>query len=63
MTAERSRLDEAREGRALWKKWGRYLSERQSGTVRDDYSANGDAWNAFPLPRIHHTLHGPTDPR
>ena len=43
--AERARLDEAREGRAPWKKWGPYLSERQWGTVREDYSANGDAWN------------------
>lgn len=32
---------------ALWKKWGPYLSERQWGTVREDYSANGDAWNYF----------------
>ena len=45
--AERARLDEAREGRAPWKKWGPYLSERQWGTVREDYSDNGDAWNYF----------------
>ncbi|HVP67944.1 MAG TPA: glucosidase [Anaeromyxobacteraceae bacterium] len=38
---------EARERRAPWKKWGPYLSERQWGTVREDYSANGDAWNFF----------------
>jgi hypothetical protein len=31
-----------------WKKWGPYLSERQWGTVREDYSENGDAWNYFP---------------
>ena len=30
-----------------WKKWGPYLSERQWGTVREDYSGNGDAWNYF----------------
>jgi hypothetical protein len=48
MTAERTRLEEAREGRAAWKKWGPYLSERQWGTVREDYSDNGDAWNSFP---------------
>src|SRR6478672_4759873 len=30
-----------------WKRWGPYLSERQWGTVREDYSANGDAWNSF----------------
>ena len=44
---EQSRLQEDREGRAAWKKWGPYLSERQWGTVREDYSANGDAWNYF----------------
>ena len=47
MTAENSRLDEARLGTAPWKKWGPYLSERQWGTVREDYSQNGDAWNFF----------------
>jgi hypothetical protein len=47
MNAERARLEEARHGRA-WKKWGPYLSERQWGTVREDYSENGDAWNSFP---------------
>jgi hypothetical protein len=48
MSAERKRLDEAREGRAPWRKWGPYLSERQWGTVREDYSEGGDAWNYFP---------------
>ena len=48
MTAERTRLEDARQGKAHWKKWGPYLSERQWGTVREDYSENGDAWNAFP---------------
>jgi hypothetical protein len=47
MSAEHTRLDEAREGLAPWKKWGPYLSERQWGTVREDYSENGDAWNYF----------------
>ena len=47
-TAEQSRLEEAREQTAPWKKWGPYLSERQWGTVREDYSENGDAWNYFP---------------
>ncbi len=47
MTAEQMRLDEARDKRVLWKKWGPYLSERQWGTVREDYSENGDAWNFF----------------
>ncbi len=44
---EKKRLDEAREEGAQWKKWGPYLSERQWGTVREDYSENGDAWNHF----------------
>ncbi len=48
MTAELSRLEEARKGIAPWKKWGPYLSERQWGTVREDYSEGGDAWNYFP---------------
>jgi Mannosylglycerate hydrolase MGH1-like glycoside hydrolase domain len=48
MTAEHIRLNEAREQKAAWKKWGPYLSERQWGTVREDYSENGDAWNYFP---------------
>lgn len=46
--AERMRLTEADEGRAAWKQWGPYLSERAWGTVREDYSSNGDAWNYFP---------------
>jgi hypothetical protein len=46
-SAEQTRLQDDREGRAAWKKWGPYLSERQWGTVREDYSANGDAWNYF----------------
>ena len=48
MSAEKTRLEEARQGKAPWKKWGPYLSERQWGTVREDYSDNGDAWNYFP---------------
>jgi hypothetical protein len=47
MTAEHVRLDEARAQKAPWKKWGPYLSERQWGTVREDYSESGDAWNYF----------------
>ncbi|MFM0220469.1 MGH1-like glycoside hydrolase domain-containing protein [Paraburkholderia dipogonis] len=45
--AEQNRLHEAQTNRAAWKKWGPYLSERQWGTVREDYSDNGDAWNYF----------------
>ncbi|HXT55019.1 MAG TPA: glucosidase, partial [Candidatus Eisenbacteria bacterium] len=44
---EQKRLNEAREKGVAWKKWGPYLSERQWGTVREDYSENGDAWNYF----------------
>jgi len=46
-TAEHHRLTEAREQKVHWKQWGPYLSERQWGTVREDYSENGDAWNFF----------------
>ena len=48
MTAEHARLHDAREGRAEWRKWGPYVSCRQWGTVREDYSADGSAWDSFP---------------
>jgi len=44
---EQVRLQEAKSGVKAWKLWGPYLSERQWGTVREDYSPNGDAWNYF----------------
>ena len=47
MNHEEQRLKEARDEKISWKKWGPYLSERQWGTVREDYSENGDAWNFF----------------
>ena len=47
-TAEHDRLEAARTGAAPWKAWGPYLSERQWGTVREDYSRGGDAWSYFP---------------
>src|SRR4029453_12318176 len=47
MNAEQTRLAQARDEKAPWRKWGPYLSERQGGTVREDYSENGDAWNFF----------------
>ena len=47
MNAEQIRLEEARKRDVPWKKWGPYLSERQWGTVREDYSESGDAWNYF----------------
>src|SRR5579863_1302045 len=46
--SEQTRLEEARLGKVDWRQWGPYLSERQWGTVREDYSENGDAWNYFP---------------
>ncbi|NGX37353.1 MAG: hypothetical protein K1000chlam2_00507 [Chlamydiae bacterium] len=45
---EINRLDEARTNKAPWRLWGPYLSERQWGTVREDYSDNGEAWDFFP---------------
>ncbi len=47
-TIESRRLDEARTSAAPWRHWGPYLSERQWGTVREDYSATGAAWDYFP---------------
>jgi hypothetical protein len=44
---EAARLHESREANAPWKKWGPYLSERQWGTVREDYSQDGNAWDYF----------------
>ena len=44
---EQKRLNVAREEGIPWKKWGPYLSERQWGTVREDYSADGNAWDYF----------------
>jgi hypothetical protein len=46
-TNEQRRLNESREKGIPWKKWGPYLSERQWGTVREDYSQDGNAWNYF----------------
>ena len=45
--AEQKRLNDAREEQIPWKKWGPYLSERQWGTVREDYSDDGNAWDYF----------------
>ncbi len=46
-TNEQRRLNDARETGVPWKKWGPYLSERQWGTVREDYSEDGNAWSYF----------------
>src|SRR3954465_8506903 len=45
---EKDRLAESNNGRADWRQWGPYLSERQWGTVREDYSPGGTAWEYFP---------------
>ncbi len=48
MTPEEQRLDESHRRTKHWKRWGPYLAERQWGTVREDYSSNGTAWEYFP---------------
>src|SRR6476620_11835766 len=48
MNAEQERLAADAKRTANWKRWGPYLSERQWGTVREDYSATGDCWDYFP---------------
>ena len=48
VTAEQTRLNESHERTAHWKRWGPYVSERAWGTVREDYSAHGTAWEFFP---------------
>ncbi|HEY3826393.1 MAG TPA: glucosidase, partial [Bryobacteraceae bacterium] len=48
MNPERTRLDEDARREKNWKRWGPYLSERQWGTVREDYSATGECWRYFP---------------
>ncbi len=48
LTQEEIRLQEDRERQVYWKRWGPYLSERQWGTVREDYSVDGSAWEYFP---------------
>src|SRR5271157_4286557 len=47
MTIEHARLKSYREDKSQWKKWGPYLSDRAWGTVREDYSENGDVWQYF----------------
>src|SRR3569832_1339942 len=48
MNSEQKRIQENAEMKAHWNRWGPYLSDRQWGTVREDYSADGSAWNYFP---------------
>ncbi len=51
--AERVRMKQVEGGSKKWRIWGPYLSDRQWGTVREDYSQNGDAWNHFPFAHAH----------
>lgn len=46
-TTEEKRLEATRARQAHWRKWGPYLSDRQWGTVREDYSPDGTAWDYF----------------
>src|SRR5260370_26056920 len=48
MTSEERRLEESRDRQENWKRWGPYVSERAWGTVREDYSAEGTAWEYLP---------------
>ena len=48
LTAEARRLEESRNRTAYWKRWGPYVSDRAWGSVREDYSAGGTAWEYFP---------------
>src|SRR5487761_510508 len=48
MKREQQRIEESRQRKVHWKRWGPYLSERQWGTVREDYSPDGDCWHYFP---------------
>ncbi|WP_324387225.1 glucosidase [Nostocoides sp.] len=52
-TAEHARLSEAQRPDSPWRLWGPYLAGRQWGTVREDYSADGDAWSFFPFDHAH----------
>src|SRR5436189_3797376 len=49
MNDEKRRLEEDRLGQQSWRRWGPYLSDRQWGTIREDYSPSGDAWNYLPF--------------
>ena len=53
MSAERKRLEETAKKETHWRRWGPYLSERQWGTVREDYSPGGAAWDSFPFEHSH----------
>src|SRR5579859_3368597 len=46
--AEQQRIEASRDNPDTWRRWGPYLSERAWGTVREDYSSDGSAWDFFP---------------
>ena len=52
-TAEHRRLADSDDSRAPWRRWGPYVSGRQWGTVREDYSADGNAWAHLPFDHAH----------
>ncbi|MEL6930741.1 MAG: glucosidase, partial [Cyanobacteria bacterium J06600_6] len=54
LTQEEIRLKEDRDRQAYWRRWGCYLSNRQWGTVREDYSADGSAWDDFSFEQSHY---------
>ena len=54
LTQEEIRLKEDRERKAYWRRWGSYLSDRQWGTVREDYSKDGSAWDYFSFEQSHY---------
>ena len=57
-TAEESRLKQVgQDGVSPWQKWGAYVAERAWGTVREDYSCNGDAWSYFPFEMAHEKVY------
>src|SRR6266567_3801611 len=53
MTRERGRMEESRERKQHWNRWGPFLSERAWGTVREDYSADASGWEYFPFDHSH----------
>src|SRR5271168_7184 len=53
MVTTSKRLNGTVDNSPIWKRWGPYLSDRQWGTVREDYSANGTAWESFPFDQAH----------
>ncbi|WP_109474256.1 MGH1-like glycoside hydrolase domain-containing protein [Ornithinimicrobium cavernae] len=53
MNAEQQRVNESEDPRAPWRQWGPYVSARQWGTVREDYSADGNAWDYLPFDHAH----------